>query len=99
MSFKIGRRGSIGENYCGNKPDFLIAELEPFTVSRHHCSIKKTKNGAMIKDLGSKTGFMIMNERFGGRRGQKDRVEVGPGEHILILGPRGGHARFKLTIT
>ncbi|MEM1223379.1 MAG: FHA domain-containing protein, partial [Verrucomicrobiota bacterium] len=71
---------------------------EPFTISRHHCSIKRTGNGALIKDLESKTGIVVNGVRYGGRRAEETKVKVGPGVHSLILGSRKGKARFKLII-
>lgn len=57
---KTGRTHPLGSTplVMGTKPDCTVVLVDPY-VSGRHCSISKTENGFVLKDLGSTNGTFV----------------------------------------
>ncbi|MFW2479407.1 MAG: FHA domain-containing protein [Lentimonas sp.] len=93
----IGRRcGSISKDTKGG--NFSIRQVEPYTVSKRHCTIERLADSVIVHDLGGKYGLLVNDQRIGGRAINAKSIELAKGQHDLVLGPREGTIRFKLII-
>lgn len=97
-TFMIGRRGHISAATKTRIPDFLIPEAEPYTLSKCHCVIQRQPSGVLIFDEGSRFGTKVNGVRIGGKSSNIHEVELGCGEHSLVLGRRDSVYRFRLII-
>lgn len=98
--FRIGRRG-IGENgerhsiFSSN--DFLIADEEPFQISRSHCSIEREGENFFIRDRGSTLGTIVNDVPIGVQHSCLT-VDLRKGENTLILGSARSPYKFKIEL-
>ncbi|MGJ8638020.1 MAG: FHA domain-containing protein [Opitutaceae bacterium] len=95
--FVIGRRRGL-VSHSPDDVDFSIRQVEPYTVSRRHCSIERFEDSVVISDLGGKYGFGVDGKRVGGRSNEVTSMTLKKGEYQLILGPRDSSVCFKLII-
>ncbi len=96
--FTIGRRRSYVDGDYEVVPDLLIAQEEPFSVSRVHCSIEVEGEQVVVRDMRSRLGTLVNGERLGGPMARKFLITLGRGEHQLVLGSRKGGLRLRLTV-
>jgi len=98
--FRIGR-GGHGDN--GSKSsvfssnDFLIADSEPFQVSRSHCSIEREGENFFVRDRGSTMGTIVNGIPIGVQHSGLT-VDLRRGENTLILGSTRSPFKFKLDL-
>lgn len=96
--FTIGRRGSGYVSSTQPLRDFALPQNEPYTVSKCHCQIHLSESGATVRDMESRYGTVVNGIRLGGRRAQLKELELGPGAHALVIGPRNSEYRFRLIV-
>jgi predicted component of type VI protein secretion system len=99
-----GKQG--GKEIPVSGPKFLIGraddcQLRPQSdlVSRHHCAILLAEGEVTVKDLGSRNGTFVNDERLADGRVLKtgDKVKVGPLEFEVQLSvPVGGKKKPKV---
>ena len=95
--FVIGRRcGFVSQ--APEDVDFTIRQVEPYTVSKRHCSIERFADHVIVRDLGGKYGFLVNGQRIGGRADTPKSIKLIKGGYDLVLGPRVSTIRFKLII-
>lgn len=77
----------IGRNYGINEDEFMIGRanhcdlpIEDELVSRHHCKIVMTTEGAVLKDLGSTNGTLLNGRRI------RDEVKLTEGDQVQVGG-------------
>lgn len=98
--FRIGRRG-VGENgerhsiFSSN--DFLIADEEPFQISRSHCSIEREGENFFIRDRGSTLGTIVNGVPIGVQHSCLT-ADLRKGENTLILGSARSAYQFKINL-
>lgn len=98
--FRIGRLG-VGENgerhsiFSAN--DFLIADEEPFQISRSHCSIEREGENFFIRDRGSTLGTIVNDTPIGVQHSCLT-VDLHKGENTLILGSARSPYKFKIEL-
>jgi hypothetical protein len=98
--FRIGRRG-IGENgerhsiFSSN--DFLIADEEPFQISRSHCSIEREGESFFIRDRGSTLGTIVNGVPIGVQHSCLT-ADLRKGENTLVLGSARSPYTFKIQL-
>ncbi len=95
--FTIGRKvGFVAQ--APVEVDFCIRQVEPYTLSRRHCVIERAEDHITISDLGGKYGFLIDDQRVGGRPTAPKSIELKSGTYHLVLGPRGSSVCFDLIV-
>jgi pSer/pThr/pTyr-binding forkhead associated (FHA) protein len=69
----------LGEFVFGRGPECHVRPNSAW-VSRQHCMLCVTGEGAMVRDLGSSTGTLINGSRVIGQRALTagDRLQLGP---------------------
>lgn len=98
--FRIGR-GGAGENgerhsvFSAN--DFLIADHEPYQISRSHCSIEREGDHFFVKDRGSTLGTIINGTTIGVQHSCLT-VDLQAGENTLVLGSARSPYKFKIEL-
>ena len=98
--FRIGR-GGVGENgtkhsvFSSN--DFLIADQEPFQISRSHCSIEREGDHFFVRDRGSTLGSIVNGKPIGV---QQDFLtgDLRKGANTLVLGSARSAYQFKIEL-
>jgi pSer/pThr/pTyr-binding forkhead associated (FHA) protein len=97
--YTFGRRSASRTYYYeADTPDCLIAQDHPYTVSRHHCEIERRPAGLVVRDLNSRVGTIVNGKRLRANDGEYAEVELGEGEHSLVLGRSDGPIRFRLIV-
>jgi len=94
----IGRRGSIAELNDAAKKEYLIAEAEPYTVSKRQCRIEIRGSEVWLVDLGSRHGTWIDDERIGRGGGARKKIRLERGTHTMIPGPRDSRFVFSIAV-
>jgi CRP/FNR family cyclic AMP-dependent transcriptional regulator len=98
--FRIGRRG-IGEDgdrhsiFSSN--DLLIADEEPFQISRSHCSIEREGQNFFVRDRGSTLGTIVNGMPIGVQHSCLT-ADLRQGENILIIGSSRSTYQFKIEL-
>ena len=86
--FRIGR-GGHGEDAAKHSVfsanDFLIADGEPFQISRSHCSIEREGDHFFVRDRGSTLGTIVNGTPIGVQHAGLT-VDLHEGENTLVLG-------------
>lgn len=96
--FRIGRWDQNAGFASSPQADFLIRQVEPFTLSRFQCAIELAKDHIIFHDLGGRHGTVVDGTRIGGRPNTPTSVRLDKGEHTLVFGPRSSILRFKLIV-
>jgi len=94
----IGRRGSIAELDDKAKKEYLIAEAEPYTVSKRQCRIEIHGSDVWLVDLGSRHGTLINDKRIGARSNYPKKVRLERGAHRMIPGPSESPFVFSIVV-
>lgn len=65
--FRIGRKGTdqVGRHTVFSANDLLIADTEPYQISRSHCSIEREGDRFFIRDRGSTLGTIVNDVPIG----------------------------------
>ncbi len=98
--FRIGRRG-IGEDgerhsiFSSN--DLLIADEEPFQISRSHCSIEREGGNFFIRDRGSTLGTIVNGTPIGVHHSCLT-ADLRVGENTLVIGSARSSYKFKIEL-
>ena len=97
--YSFGRRSASRTYYYeADTPDCLIAQDHPYTVSRLHCEIERLPDGLIIRDLNSRVGTFVNGERLRAKDGEYAEIELGEGEHSLVLGKPDGPIGFRVVV-
>ena len=76
--------------------DLALRDSKPFQISRHHLVFEREAGAIYATDMGSKLGFQVGSERFGGREsGSSIRLEDG---EVLQLGGAGSGFRYRVRL-
>lgn len=77
---------SPGQNVIGRAADSLLF-IDHSSVSRRHARILVDPSGAVLEDLGSKNGTLLLGKRITGpeRLSDKDSIEIGPASLIFRI--------------
>jgi hypothetical protein len=98
--FRIGRGGD-GENGARHSVfsanDFLIADQEPFQISRSHCSIEREGDHFFVRDRGSTLGTIVNGTPIGVQHAVLT-VDLHAGENTLVLGSARSPYKFKIEL-
>lgn len=98
--FRIGRGGE-GENgsrrsvFSAN--DFLIADHEPYQISRSHCSIEREGDHFFVRDRGSTLGTIVNGTPIGVQHSCLT-VDLHAGQNTLVLGSARSPYQFKIEL-
>ena len=97
--YTFGRRSASRTYYYeADTPDCLIAQDHPYTVSRIHCEIERLPDGLIVRDLNSRVGTVVNGKRLLAKNGEYAEIELGEGEHSLVLGQSDGPIGFRLIV-
>ncbi len=93
--YRIGRQADAQSPLCQN--DLVIADREPFRVSRNHCLVGWLEDRCFLVDRGSRLGTLVNGTRIGG--GQRmGHIELRQGDNEVCLGGSGTPYRFRITL-
>jgi CRP-like cAMP-binding protein len=76
------------------KQDIALNDYKPFQVSRHHLLFERIGDRFVVTDMGSRLGFQVGEQRYGGREG-KTSTELSNGD-ILVIG--SGRSEFQFRV-
>lgn len=98
--FRIGRRG-IGEDgerhsiFSSN--DLLIADEEPFQISRSHCSIEREGESFFVRDRGSTLGTIVNGKPIGVQHSCLT-ADLRKGVNTLVIGSARSSYKFQIEL-
>ncbi|MCD4817516.1 MAG: cyclic nucleotide-binding domain-containing protein [Candidatus Cloacimonetes bacterium] len=97
LPFTIGRYSRKKVNRLFYRNDLELIDKEPHIVSRHHCSLVLIEDLLFVKDLKSKLGTIVNNEKLK----SKHNFLLAPlkqGENIIYFGSKSDNLIFKIII-
>jgi hypothetical protein len=92
--YRIGRGG---ERDPFSHNELVIADEEPFQVSRNHCALVRVESRVFLIDRGSQLGTQVNRVPVGGSQ-HTGCVELSAGASEIVLGSAGSPYRFRITI-
>jgi CRP/FNR family transcriptional regulator, cyclic AMP receptor protein len=97
--FRIGRKGAdqVGRHTVFSANDLLIADTEPYQISRSHCSIEREGDRFFIRDRGSTLGT-IVNEVAIGVNHRTLTGDLSSGENRFTVGSARSPYKFVLEL-
>lgn len=97
--FRIGRRTSAddGKGTVFSANDYGLNDVEPFQVSRSHCSIEREGDKYFVRDRGSTLGTVVNDIQIGVNYATLTRDLV-KGENILVVGSARSSFRFRIEL-
>jgi len=95
--FKIGRNSSHVSDAIFVNNDLCIDDVVPYNVSKNHMSINYQNNQFYILDRGSSLGTIVIGKQIGGQVSNY-KINLNPGENIVIIGSEASPYQFKITI-
>jgi CRP/FNR family transcriptional regulator, cyclic AMP receptor protein len=95
LPFLVGRAAVKGEAEPLRRPDLVIADEEPFRLSRQHFMIARSGDRLLVSDLG--TLGTIVNGRAIGHHFMKDAAPLHRGENHVLAG--GWDSPFEFIIS
>ncbi|MBU0710423.1 cyclic nucleotide-binding domain-containing protein [bacterium] len=95
--FKVGRNSSHISDAIFVNNDLYIDDVVPYNVSKNHMSINFQNDQFYILDRGSSLGTIVNGKQIGGQVSNY-KVNLNPGENIVIIGSEASPYQFKITI-
>lgn len=77
------------------KQDLALHDQRPFQISRHHLLFERIGDRIIVTDMGSRLGFQIGENRFGGHQQGNNSTQLSDGD-ILIVG--SGRSEFQYRV-
>jgi CRP/FNR family cyclic AMP-dependent transcriptional regulator len=96
LPFVVGRPIVNGETWPERRPDLLIADEEPFRLSRQHFMIARNEGRLFVSDLGSTLGTIVNGQPIG-HHFMRDAAPLRPGENHVLAG--GADSPFAFTVS
>lgn len=97
--FTFGRNGSIELEHQVSNEGLLLADIQPFNVSRRHCVIECGPDGQLqLRDCGSTLGTVV-DGRFLSRRRVAFVAALPVGEHFIRLGGKRSPHCFRIVVS
>jgi len=97
LPFVIGRAPVAGESLPRRHPDLVLADKQPFRLSRDHFMIIRRDGGLLVSDLGSTLGTIVDGQGIG-HHFMRDAVRLHPGENRIIAGGWGSPFEFEVFV-
>ena len=97
VPFVVGRQPAIGEAEPVPRPDLVIADEEPFRLSRQHFMVARRGTQLLIADLGSKLGTIVNGQAIG-HHFTKDTAPLHHGENHVVAGGRDSSFQFLVLV-
>ncbi|MDO9547676.1 MAG: FHA domain-containing protein [Candidatus Marinimicrobia bacterium] len=95
--FKVGRNSSHISDAIFVNNDLCIDDVVPYNVSKNHMSINFHDNHLYILDRGSSLGTIVNGKQIGGQVSNY-KINLNPGENIVIIGSEASPYQFKITL-
>jgi len=95
--FRIGRASEDREQEPLDLNDMWLLDVEPFNISRNHCSIDFARNVVTIADRGSHMGMYINDELIGGSSPRR-KMTLHEGDNVVILGGLLSPYQFRIHV-
>ena len=92
--YRVGRAPAPGESSL-DQNDLLLADEQPFRVSRNHFSIEIRADGVYVHDRGSYLGTLVNGNHIGGNH-QTGSALLAPGENEVVVGSK--HSPFRYCV-
>lgn len=96
LPFVVGRPTVGDEAEPARRPDLLIADEEPFRLSRQHFTIGRSDGRLVVSDLGSTLGTIVNGQPIG-HHFMRDMAPLHPGENRIVAG--GWDSPFAFTVS
>lgn len=97
--FRIGRHnhsdGAKGTVFAAN--DYSLHDVEPFQVSRSHCSIEREGDHFFVRDRGSTLGTVVNDEPIGVNYATLTR-DLHRGENTVLVGSARSPFKFRIEL-
>lgn len=97
LPFVVGRAPVVGEAPPWRHPNLVIADEEPFRLSRDHFMITRSRDRLLVSDLGSRLGT-IVNGCGIGHHFMTDAARLHRGENQIIAGGWGSPFEFVVSV-
>jgi len=97
LPFVVGRLPAIGEAQPTPRPDLVIADEQPFRLSRQHFMVAHRGTQLLIADLGSKLGTIVNGQAIG-HHFTKDTAPLHHGENHVVAGGRDSSFQFSVLV-
>jgi hypothetical protein len=97
LPFVIGRAAVAGEALPRRHPDLVLADKQPFRLSRDHFMIIRRDGGPLVCDLGSTLGTIVDGQGIG-HHFTRDAVQLHTGENRIIAGGWGSPFEFEVSV-
>jgi len=95
--FKVGRNSLNVSDAIFVNNDLYIDDVVPYNVSKNHMSINLHDNQFYILDRGSSLGTIVNGKQIGGQVSNY-KMNLNPGENIVIIGSEASPYKFKITL-
>jgi CRP-like cAMP-binding protein len=97
LPFRVGRR-STTPAVSGDGPiDLVLADRQPYSLSRRHFAIEARNGGYIVRDCGSHHGTIVNGIRIGGGATPSSAPLIA-GDNRIVAGRSTSPFRFVLTI-
>jgi hypothetical protein len=97
LPFVIGRAPLAGEAPPRRQPDLVLADKQPFRLSRDHFMIARGDGRLLVSDLGSRLGTIVDGQGIG-HHFMRDAVPLHAGENCVIAGGWGSPFEFEVSV-
>ncbi len=97
LPFVVGRAVDPGEPRPALPLDLMLADRQPYRLSRRHFAIDRGERGPVVRDLDSALGTLVEGRGLG-RMFPADEAAIAPGETIIQAGGDSSTFRFRLVI-
>ena len=97
LPFLVGRVPVEGEAEPSRHPDLLIADEEPFRLSREHFMIARSGDRLFVSDLGSMLGTIVNGQAIG-HHFARDVASLRRGENRVLAGGWGSPFEFLISV-
>jgi pSer/pThr/pTyr-binding forkhead associated (FHA) protein len=97
LPFVIGRRPVAGEAAPPRYPDLMLADREPFRLSRDHFMIVRRGGRLFVSDLGSTLGTIVNGQGIG-HHFMRDAAPLHAGQNRIIAGGWGSPFEFLISV-
>ena len=98
--FRIGRRSheDEGRNTVFSSNDYVISDVEPFQISRSHCSIEREGDHFFVRDRGSTLGTIVNGTPIGVHFATLT-CDLHAGENTITIGSMRSPFKFRIELT
>lgn len=97
LPFNVGRAPAHGERPVRTTIHLLLADQQPYNLSRHHFAIEANQSAVMVRDVGSHLGTMVNGVKIGIDQ-PANVASLRPGDNVLWAGGVNTPFRFVVTV-